>query len=84
MGHATAETPLDGPWKRAIERYLREFLRFSFPAVERDLDWRRAPESLDTAPSVWGARPVGAGLKAAPTTHLAVRMIVPSSRVGPL
>ena len=29
----------DGPWKTAIELYLREVLAFCFPAVHEGIDW---------------------------------------------
>jgi hypothetical protein len=37
----------DSLWKELLDRYLRQFLAFFFPEVERDIDWARKPEFLD-------------------------------------
>jgi hypothetical protein len=37
----------DSLWKELLDRYLRHFLAFFFPEVERDIDWARRPEFLD-------------------------------------
>ncbi len=38
----------DGPWKVALEIYLRPFLGLCFPAVHDLVDWTHAPIFLDT------------------------------------
>ncbi len=38
----------DKPWKLALEKYLRAFLGLCFPAVHDLIDWRHAPEFLDS------------------------------------
>ncbi len=37
----------DSPWKDALQRFLRQFLEFFFPAIAADIDWSRGYESLD-------------------------------------
>jgi hypothetical protein len=37
----------DSPWKDALQRFLRPFLAFFFPAIVADIDWSRGYESLD-------------------------------------
>src|SRR6266404_4672316 len=37
----------DGPWKAALECYLRPALQLCFPKVHRLVDWRVAPVFLD-------------------------------------
>ncbi len=37
----------DNPWKEALRRFLRSFLRLCFPHVEAVIDWNRKPEFLD-------------------------------------
>src|ERR1017187_9935374 len=34
----------DSPWKDTVNTYLREFLAFFFPKVERDIDWSVTPQ----------------------------------------
>ena len=41
------EADRDSLWKELLDRYLRPFLAFFFPQVERDIDWSRPPEFLD-------------------------------------
>ncbi len=43
----TAPMDYDNPWKEALRRFLRSFLRLCFPYVETALDWSRKPEFLD-------------------------------------
>lgn len=38
----------DGPWKDALERFFRSFLRLLFPAVHDGIDWAHGHEFLDT------------------------------------
>jgi hypothetical protein len=38
----------DSPWKEALDVYFREFLALLFPDLERDIDWERGYEFLDT------------------------------------
>ena len=42
-----APDDFDSPWKDALQRYLRLFLAFFFPAIEADIDWGRGYEGLD-------------------------------------
>jgi hypothetical protein len=42
-----SRTDRDSAWKELLERYFREFLAFFFPAIERDIDWRRRPVFLE-------------------------------------
>lgn len=44
---ATPEAEFDGPWKEALGRYFRDFLRLFFPAAYRGIDWSRGCEFLD-------------------------------------
>jgi hypothetical protein len=37
----------DGAWKEALERYLRPFLEFCFPAAAKGIDWAVPLEFLD-------------------------------------
>jgi len=37
----------DGPWKESLDFYFESFLRFCFPAVHREIDWRHGYETLD-------------------------------------
>lgn len=37
----------DSPWKDTLQRYLRQFLDFFFPAIAADIDWSRGYDSLD-------------------------------------
>jgi len=37
----------DSPWKDILEIYFREFLRFFFPKIERDLNWEKGYDFLD-------------------------------------
>jgi hypothetical protein len=37
----------DNPWKEALRRYLRSFMRLCFPQVEPAIDWSREPQFLD-------------------------------------
>jgi hypothetical protein len=45
---ATRTEQFDAPWKLAVERFLRPLLQLGFPAVHDAIDWRQAPEFLDT------------------------------------
>jgi hypothetical protein len=38
----------DTPWKQALDALLEPFLEFFFPAVHAAIDWRAAPENLET------------------------------------
>jgi hypothetical protein len=38
----------DSPWKQALDALLEPFLDFFFPAVHAAIDWRAAPENLET------------------------------------
>ncbi|WDN87062.1 hypothetical protein BuS5_00030 [Desulfosarcina sp. BuS5] len=37
----------DSPWKDILEVYFREFLKFFFPKIEKDLDWKKGYVFLD-------------------------------------
>ncbi|MEP7337286.1 MAG: hypothetical protein ABI977_06035 [Acidobacteriota bacterium] len=37
----------DGAWKEVVERYLREFMDFFFPAASAGIDWARGYKFLD-------------------------------------
>ena len=45
---ATTSEQFDAPWKLAVERFLQPLLQLGFPAVHNSIDWRHAPEFLDT------------------------------------
>ncbi len=45
---ATTSEQFDAPWKLVVERFLRPLLQLGFPAVHDAIDWRQAPEFLDT------------------------------------
>jgi hypothetical protein len=45
---ATKSEQFDAPWKLAVERFLQPLLQLGFPAVHDSIDWRHAPEFLDT------------------------------------
>jgi hypothetical protein len=37
----------DSPWKIALERYFRNFMRFFFPAAHDEIDWSQELVFLD-------------------------------------
>ncbi len=37
----------DTPWKKVLEAYFEEFVRFFFPEMAEDIDWSRGYEFLD-------------------------------------
>src|SRR6267142_1169166 len=43
----TTAIDYDNPWKEALRRYLRSFMRLCFPQVEHAIDWSREPQFLD-------------------------------------
>src|SRR5882724_2693891 len=47
MARRTRTDDFDSPWKDALQRYLRQFLEFFFPAIAADIDWQRGYEGLD-------------------------------------
>ncbi|MBI1764191.1 MAG: hypothetical protein HYR56_22430 [Acidobacteria bacterium] len=42
-----ARDDFDGAWKEVIERYLREFMDYFFPAASAGIDWTRPVRFLD-------------------------------------
>src|SRR5688572_23161329 len=38
----------DSPWKNALDEYLPAFMELFFPAAQREIDWTRGYEILDT------------------------------------
>jgi hypothetical protein len=43
----SASTDQDSAWKEMLDEYLRAFLKFFFPRIHDEIDWRRGYESLD-------------------------------------
>jgi hypothetical protein len=43
----TTRDDFDGAWKEVIERYLREFMDYFFPAASAGIDWTRPVRFLD-------------------------------------
>ncbi|MCP4399253.1 MAG: cytosolic protein, partial [bacterium] len=43
----TQRDDYDSPWKDMLSEYFQEFIRFFFPDVGRDIDWKRGYELLD-------------------------------------
>ncbi len=41
------QSDYDSPWKDILERFLRQFLQFFFPAVHDGIDWNREYTFLD-------------------------------------
>jgi hypothetical protein len=58
---ATRTDQFDAPWKLAVERFLRPLLQLGFPAVHDAIDWRQAPEFLDTELQELGPEPAQDG-----------------------
>ena len=40
-------TDYDSPWKKALEVYFKEFIRFFFPDIATDVNWSRKYIFLD-------------------------------------
>ncbi|MGH9840722.1 MAG: DUF4351 domain-containing protein [Blastocatellia bacterium] len=43
----SATSDQDSAWKEMLDEYLRAFLKFFFPQIHEEIDWRRGYESLD-------------------------------------